>query len=167
MFCLHTSSHPSDRPTLCTEYTHNMETLEALTAASSAIPLTSVSVCFVALAGLAAVAISLLGRGSKSQQGRALPGPAGDGTFLANSLEVQANLPRLLDWMLEQSLKYGGEDGMGTWSFKIFMQPNMTLTHNPDNVRHILMNVNTYGKGPVWRENFYPILVRAEGIAMK
>ena len=144
-----------------------METLESLTAATSAIPLTSVSVGFVALAGLAAVAISLLGRGgSKSQQGQ-LPGPAGDGTFLANSLEVQANLPRLLDWLLEQSLKYGGEDGLGTWSFKIFMQPNMTLTHNPENVRHILMNVNTYGKGPVWRENFYPILVRAEGVARK
>jgi hypothetical protein len=145
-----------------------METLDSLTAMTSAIPLAFVSVGVLAVAGLAAVIISSLGRGGpKSRQGGALPGPAGDGTFLVNSLEVQANLPRLLDWMLDQSLKYGGEDGLGTWSFKIFMQPNMTLTHNPENVRHILMNVNTYGKGPVWRENFYPILVQTAGAAMK
>jgi hypothetical protein len=144
-----------------------METLDSLTAVSSAIPLAFVSVGVLAVAGLAAVIISSLGRGGpKSRQG-ALPGPAGDGTFLANSLEVQANLPRLLDWTLEQSLKYGGEDGQGTWSFKIFMQPSMTVTHNPDNVRHILMNVNIYGKGPVFRKIFYSILVQTAGAAMK
>jgi len=137
-----------------------MKTLDSLTVVTSTIPVTSVSLAFLALSGLVAVVIHYGHGGSKSRQG-ALPGPAGDGPLLDNSLEVQTNLPRLLDWLLEQSLKYGGDDGLGTWSFKIFMQPNMILTHNPDNVRHILTNINTYGKGPVWRENFYPILVRA------
>ena len=145
-----------------------MGTLDSLTAVMSTVPLTSVSVGFLVLAGLTAVIISSLGRGgAKSREGRALPGPAGDGTFLANSLEVMANLPRLLDWLLDQSLKCGGEDGLGTWSFKIFMQPNMTVTHSPDNVRHILMNINSYGKGPVFRKIFYPILVRTAGAVIK
>lgn len=30
-------------------------------------------------------------------------------------------------------------------------QPRMTVVHDPELVRHVLTNVNIYGKGPIWR----------------
>lgn len=50
---------------------------------------------------------------------RRLPGPPSHSFLLNNSLEVLSNLPRMLDWLLENSLKYGGEGGLGAWTFQV------------------------------------------------
>ena len=45
---------------------------------------------------------------------KSLPGPPGN-----NTIEVVKNLPRFLDWLLEQTRLYGGQDGLGSWAFKV------------------------------------------------
>jgi hypothetical protein len=66
-------------------------------------------------------------------------------------VQVLENLPRFLDWFLECSRKYGNESGQGTWAFGVLLQPRMTVTNDPENLKHVLGNVDLYGKGPVWR----------------
>lgn len=31
------------------------------------------------------------------------------------------------------------------------LKPSFTVTHNPEVIKHVLTNTDTYGKGPVWR----------------
>ncbi len=126
-------------------------------ATGGAAPAALSSVAFLALAGVAA-ALICLGLAAVGRKAKGTPSPPGHGPVLENTVEVLANMPRFLDWLLDLSRKYGGEDGLGTWSFRVALQPRMTIVHDPDNVRHVLQNVNIYGKGPVWRANFYPIL---------
>lgn len=77
---------------------------------------------------------------------------------LGNTMELAENEHRFLDWLLDGSRAYGGKDGLGAWAFSVAFLPKDTVVHDPECVRHVLMNVDLYGKGPVWRANFWPIL---------
>lgn len=35
--------------------------------------------------------------------------------------------------------------------WQVLLQPTYVVTHDPECLRHVLTNVDNYGKGPVWR----------------
>ena len=65
-----------------------------------------------------------------------------------------ANFDRILDWQLENTLKYGE-----TWSFTMIGQPRRVMTSNPANIKHILKeNFRNYEKGEPFRIRLHDFL---------
>ena len=71
--------------------------------------------------------------------------------FFSTALEILANKHRLYDWVLDRSKRYGGPTGLGTWRIRVMTGHAACFINDPVNVEHVLRNVDTYGKGRLWR----------------
>eukprot|EP00164_Ancoracysta_twista_P000051 GFYU01000070.1.p2 GENE.GFYU01000070.1~~GFYU01000070.1.p2 ORF type:complete len:501 (+),score=165.87 GFYU01000070.1:166-1668(+) len=64
------------------------------------------------------------------------------------------NYTRIYDWLLEQTIKYGG-----TWRFHILSQPAYTCITDPTNVEHMLKtNFENYEKSDEFRSRMHELL---------
>mmetsp|Transcript_24914 Transcript_24914/g.36752 ORF Transcript_24914/g.36752 Transcript_24914/m.36752 type:complete len:506 (+) Transcript_24914:53-1570(+) len=73
-----------------------------------------------------------------------------------NTIELAWNSDVILDYMLEKSKSIPDDRKCGV--FNTLGLPWIVVTNDVENITHVLKNVDTYGKGPLFSEKFYGLL---------